>query len=314
MPVFWPNGSLSMPTPTSEFNAARKNPVTGIVQPHNGIDLVGWADVCSPVDGTVTFAGYNGGAGNEVRIRADGPTAFHVGDVFRLMHHARLYVRTGDRVTARQPVGRMGTTGNSTGVHCHFETHEFRLGNPINPRDFMRRANASPASGGGGIEIVMDKETFIAYLWEFFKYRSRDGGNEGTWEKGPTIFERLNGALDSLGKLAKLVNPTDESTDAKTGAGGWFPFRNAMSRWLIYHSRIDGPDGKGATIHERLNQLDGKLDKLVTAVSAIPGDTVRISLDAATLATALADPKVGAALAGPIAKAVNDDAAKRMVS
>lgn len=149
MTVYWPNGSLTRPHVTSDYDPARKNPVTGIVQAHNGIDLIGWTDNCSPVDGTVVFAGYNGAAGNEVRIRADGPTAFHVGDYYRILHHASLYVSTGQRVKARQPVGRMGTTGQSTGVHCHFETHEWRLWNPVNPTDYMARANAGAAAGGG---------------------------------------------------------------------------------------------------------------------------------------------------------------------
>lgn len=300
MPVYWPNGTLTMPRVTSEFNPARKNPVTGIVQPHNGIDLVGWADNCSPVDGTVLFAGYNGGFGNEVRIRADGPTAFHVGDVFRIAHHATLYVRTGQRVAARQAVGRMGTTGNSTGVHCHFETHEYRLGNPINPRDFMSRANSVPASGGGGIEIIMTKDQFISWLWDFFKYSSRDGSPAPDGKQGATIFERLNSALASLATLIAVVNP-----DENAGGKGWFPFRNAMSRWLIYHSRVDGPDGTAPTLHERLDQIE----KAVRS-----GGDIKVTIDADLLAKALADPKVAQAFAGPIAKAVNDDAARRLAS
>lgn len=303
MPVYWPNGSLTAPRATSEFNAARRNPVTGVVQPHNGIDLVGWADVLSPVDGTVLFAGYNGGAGNEVRIRADGPTAFHVGDVFRLMHHAALYVRSGQRVSARQPVGRMGTTGNSTGVHCHYETHEFRLGNPINPRDFMARANSNPASGGGGIEIIMDKETFIAWMWEFFKFRSRDGGPDGSGEghkKGATAWERLNNVIGKLDELLGITNLDEYSK----GSTGWPRFRNALTRWYIYHSRVadDQP-----TLPEQLAAIRSQLDKA-------PGNTVTVKLDAAMLASALTDPKVVAAFVGPIAKAVNDDAANRMRS
>lgn len=149
MTVYWPNGSTTRPRVSSPFDPARRNPVTRIVQPHNGDDLIGWSEVLSPVDGTVVFAGYNGGAGNEVRIRADGPTAFHVGDHYRLLHHAALYVRTGQRVVARQPVGKMGTTGQSTGVHCHFETHEYRLWNPVAPSDYMARANAGSPAGGG---------------------------------------------------------------------------------------------------------------------------------------------------------------------
>lgn len=155
MTVYWPNGSLVRPYMTSDFNPARLNPVTHIVQPHNGIDLIGWTDNMSPVDGTVVFAGYNGGAGNEVRIRADGPTAFHVGDYYRILHNAWLYVSTGQRVSARQPVGRMGTTGQSTGIHCHFETHEWRLWNPVNPTDYMNRANAGGAPAGGESEDDM---------------------------------------------------------------------------------------------------------------------------------------------------------------
>jgi hypothetical protein len=65
------------------------------------------------------------------------------------LHHASLYVRTGQRVSARQPVGKMGTTGQSTGVHCHFETHEYRLWDPVAPSDYMARANAGSPAGGG---------------------------------------------------------------------------------------------------------------------------------------------------------------------
>ncbi len=146
MTVYWPNGSLTIPRVSSEFGM-RVNPVTHVYTLHAGIDLVGWVDNCSPVDGVVTFAGYNGGAGNEVRIRAEGKTIFHKGDVYRILHNARLYVSTGQRVTARQAVGRMGTTGNSTGVHCHFETRPGG-GNAVNPRTYMAAANASPSGGG----------------------------------------------------------------------------------------------------------------------------------------------------------------------
>lgn len=156
MTVYWPNGSLTRPRVSSDYDAARRNPVTGIVQPHNGIDLVGWVDNCSPVDGTVVFAGYNGAAGNEVRIRADGPTAFHVGDYYRILHNERLYVATGSRVSARQPVGKMGTTGQSTGVHCHYETHEGGLWRYVNPTDYMNRANAGSPAGGGGTPLPED--------------------------------------------------------------------------------------------------------------------------------------------------------------
>ena len=138
MPV-WPNGSKSIPTVSSEFSPNRRNPVTGVVQPHNGIDLVGWDIVRAPFAGTIIFAGYNGAAGNEVRIQGDN------GDFARLLHN-RAFIRTGGRVSEGEGVAYMGTTGQSTGKHCHFETHKGKLWNPINPRNYMSQA----ASAGGG--------------------------------------------------------------------------------------------------------------------------------------------------------------------
>lgn len=140
----WPNGSLTMPRVTSEFQPNRKNPVTGIVQPHNGIDMIGFDAIISPVTGTVTFAGYNGAAGNEVRIREDG-----TGDVIRLLHNRALNVRYGQRVNQGNTVAWMGSTGQSTGPHCHEETRPGG-GSPINPRDWYARRNSSTAGSGGG--------------------------------------------------------------------------------------------------------------------------------------------------------------------
>lgn len=139
----WPDGGTSVPRVSSEFNPARKNPVTGVVQPHNGIDLIGWDIVRAPAAGTIIYAGYNGAAGNEVRIRADN------GDHFRLLHN-RAFIRKSGRVAEGEAVAYMGTTGQSTGKHCHFETHPGRLWNPQNPRTYMAGKTSQPANVGGG--------------------------------------------------------------------------------------------------------------------------------------------------------------------
>lgn len=132
MTVFrWPNGSKTIPRVTSEWNPARKNPVTGIIQPHNGIDVIGFPLNLSCADGVVTFARYNGGAGNEVRVRHDD------GSESRYKHNARFLVRVGQRVTVGTALGVMGTTGQSTGIHLHFETRLSPTSAPMNPRTFM---------------------------------------------------------------------------------------------------------------------------------------------------------------------------------
>ncbi len=143
----WPDGGTNVPTVTSEFDGARRNPVTGVVQPHNGIDLVGWDVVRAPISGTIVFAGYNGGAGNEVRIQGDN------GDGIRLLHN-RAFIRTGGHVNEGEPVAYMGTTGQSTGKHCHYETHPGGFWNAVNPRGYMAGRTGSPANVGGGQRTV----------------------------------------------------------------------------------------------------------------------------------------------------------------
>lgn len=298
MPVYWPNGSLSAPRATSEFSLSRRNPVTGVVQPHLGIDIVGWTDVLSPVDGTVLFAGYNGGAGNEVRIRADGPTAFHVGDVFRLMHHATLYVRSGQRVTARQPVGRMGTTGNSTGVHCHFETHEFRLGNPINPRDFMARANSGSSAGGAGQETDMplneeDLKNIRYSVQRALQYEARPKGFGADGTHGPTLWERLDLLEKGVSALVKLVPQS------------------------VWAHLVTAQDGKGGAAMSGGKPVQFPASGFLASTNAaaqsggVTEAQVKAIADAIVEASATPTVKVDYAA---IAKAVNDDAARRLAS
>ena len=142
--ILWPNGGVTVPPypgqaktgfrASSEFGW-RTHPVTGKPSTmHYGIDLVGWSTIVAPVSGVVSFAGYNGGAGNEVRIKGDD------GNVYRLLHNRELWVRKDQRVTQGQGVAIMGTTGSSTGIHCHFEIHP-NGGIAVNPRDFMAAAN-----------------------------------------------------------------------------------------------------------------------------------------------------------------------------
>lgn len=151
--VLWPNGGLSTPIYYREIPSGfrwtsgfgmRTHPVTGAPETfHYGLDLIGWSTIVAPVTGVVTFAGYNGGAGNEVRIREDG-----TGDIFRLLHNRELWVKTGARVVQGQGVAVMGTTGSSTGIHCHEETRPGG-GAAIDPLVYYAARNNSPAGGGG---------------------------------------------------------------------------------------------------------------------------------------------------------------------
>jgi len=87
---------------------------------HKGIDIA--AAVGTPIlaaaPGTVSFAGWHqGGYGNLVELQHPD------GSMTRYAHNSRLLVKVGERVEQGQAIAQMGSTGYSTGSHCHFELH-----------------------------------------------------------------------------------------------------------------------------------------------------------------------------------------------
>jgi murein DD-endopeptidase MepM/ murein hydrolase activator NlpD len=100
---------------------------------HAGIDLAGpvGTPIYATADGTVTEAAYNdGGYGNLIKLDHGR------GIETRYGHLSAFNVRPGDRVKRGQMIGRMGSTGRSTGSHLHYEV---RIdGRAVNPIPFMR--------------------------------------------------------------------------------------------------------------------------------------------------------------------------------
>ena len=98
---------------------------------HLGIDIAGsYGTIIKAADGgTVTYAGWKGSYGYLVIITHDNGSQTYYG------HNSSLLVRRGDKVYQGQPIARMGSTGNSTGNHCHFE---IRInGRTVNPRNYL---------------------------------------------------------------------------------------------------------------------------------------------------------------------------------
>jgi len=115
---------------TSNFSSRRYHPVLGIYRAHNGTDFgaPSGTPVHATADGTVTFAGRNGGYGNLVKIR-------HVSGYETRYAHMRGFakgIRSGARVRQKQVIGYVGATGLVTGVHLHYEL--LQNGRAINVR------------------------------------------------------------------------------------------------------------------------------------------------------------------------------------
>ncbi|MGF3026888.1 M23 family metallopeptidase [Methylobacterium aquaticum] len=110
----------------------RVDPFTRGLALHTGIDLRGeyGAPARATAAGTVTLADYAGGYGNMVEVDHG-----H-GLVTRYAHLSAITVVPGQTVAAGQMVGRVGSTGRSTGTHLHYET---RIdGEPVDPQRFLR--------------------------------------------------------------------------------------------------------------------------------------------------------------------------------
>jgi murein DD-endopeptidase MepM/ murein hydrolase activator NlpD len=117
--------------PASGFGV-RNDPFTGSPAMHTGLDLQGDAGdpVRATADGKVTTAGWNGGYGKAIDIdHGNGITT-------RYGHLSAIDVQVGQTVKTGQLLGRIGSTGRSTGPHLHYETRVG--GKPVDPHKFLR--------------------------------------------------------------------------------------------------------------------------------------------------------------------------------
>lgn len=109
----------------------RIHPIYGIAKMHNGLDFT--APQGTPIyatgDGKVTTAGMSTGTGNHVIINH----GYGYETVY--MHMVRIKSRDGQRVKRGEVIGWVGSTGASTGPHCHYEVHI--NGRPVDPVYFF---------------------------------------------------------------------------------------------------------------------------------------------------------------------------------
>ena len=114
--MIWPV-AISGTAITSDYGV-REHPIQGVVREHTGIDI-GNTPTGTPVvaaaDGVVTYAGWLGGYGNCVMINhGDGVVTLY-GHGSKILTSVNTQVKQGDVIM------QVGSTGNSTGPHLHFE-------------------------------------------------------------------------------------------------------------------------------------------------------------------------------------------------
>ena len=162
-PIHW---LYEMPVdvrPNSHFNPHRVSPVDGKVRPHRGIDLPApeGTPIQAPMSGEIiAVTPNNGGAGNTIKLRDD------YGRIHKFFHLSEFDTALGDRVDQGDVIGKVGTTGRSTGPHLHWEVWED--GSAVNPWTEIR-----------GIGIQSREEMLKAI---------EKAGNTGTKKEGALPF------------------------------------------------------------------------------------------------------------------------------
>lgn len=129
LPTLWPADSKGV---SSNFGK-RNDPVYSGNAEHKGVDIAGsiGQPVYASADGIVEFVGEKGGYGNAIMISH--------GNGYQTLygHLSKASVKTGQAMEKGDTIGKIGSTGKSTGPHLHFEIIE--TGTEINPISFLKK-------------------------------------------------------------------------------------------------------------------------------------------------------------------------------
>ena len=131
---------------TSGFGM-RVDPITGKQAGHGGVDLAGRAGdaIKAPEAGTARVVGEkdSGGYGNMVEILDAQGKVMH-----RMAHMSETMIKTGDKVEAGMDIGKVGSTGRSTGNHLHWEKFDPASGQQVDPMAWLAQTQGKTPGFG----------------------------------------------------------------------------------------------------------------------------------------------------------------------
>lgn len=170
-------------TPITSSFGMRTHPITGEQKMHNGTDFGGALNdlIYATQSATVYYAGFDDSRGNCVILK-------HTGDNYysTYMHMNSLSVSTGQTVAKCSQIGKMGTTGSSTGVHLHFAISTEPMTGYSDGEIYL----STSQGGGDGVEpdktkpyidfITSDKYEKAGTLNNMTYYEVKNGDNLST--------------------------------------------------------------------------------------------------------------------------------------
>jgi murein DD-endopeptidase MepM/ murein hydrolase activator NlpD len=135
LPFYRPTNNPAL----SSSYGVRFDPFTHRPAFHSGLDFPGsfYTPIMATAPGVISFVGVRSGYGNVVEIDHGN------GYMTRYAHNSANLAEVGTRVHEGQVIARVGSTGRSTGAHCHFEV--WLNGKPVNPMVYVKSTRASHA-------------------------------------------------------------------------------------------------------------------------------------------------------------------------
>jgi murein DD-endopeptidase MepM/ murein hydrolase activator NlpD len=135
---------LTVPSPISSIFGWRRHPILGTTRFHAGTDMSAplGTPVVAAMSGDVAIANFMGGYGLSVVLsHADGDRKT------LYAHLSEIFVKPGETVKQGEVIGRVGSTGLSTGPHLHFEVRELTPEGWVarNPEAFLGQAGPATA-------------------------------------------------------------------------------------------------------------------------------------------------------------------------
>lgn len=196
---------------TSKFGAVDK---VRNNKPHEGIDIAGktGTSIGANIGGKVSSTGYNSRSGNYVYVE-DAQGLKHL-----YAHLSKISVAVGQLVDVGQELGKMGSTGNSTGSHLHYGIYQ--NGKAIDPSSYVSQArNGGYASGSSATGSSAQ-----ATVWNFFKAK---GLND----------QAIAGIM---GNIAQESNFNSKSVNKSSGASGIFQWLGSRKTELQSYAKSLG--------------------------------------------------------------------------
>lgn len=151
----------------------RKSPINGQNQMHNGIDIVGFSEIYPTCEQVVTAVDYHSGRGYYVAA-IDSERVVHI---YQHLKAGSITCKAKDALEVGRPFALMGRTGDSTGVHLHYETRVGTMnGAVLNPATILGVDNkvGSYYQGNAIANDEMEEELMRIGIFTFDKQMPND--------------------------------------------------------------------------------------------------------------------------------------------